>query len=260
MGRRRRSRRPRRPRSVGPRDRAEPSSSSWRSMSSMPTRCPSSARRDQGHESSEGQAATKRRIAAVPLRRRTGSRGAHRASRRARSGPRRTTVPGRLQKASTRRARTRSRRRIGSSPRSSVWSPLPGPGSTWASFASRAARRVRVWAVEGDLDVEAVVSNEFELEWPPHSGETRSFPEIDRAAWMPAATARRKLVKGSGRLRRPARHPAAGVIGETRCLRRTSRRPARAGLGAAATRSPSAKPAAGHRRARAPARARRRSG
>ena len=55
---------------------------------------------------------------------------------------------------------------------------------------------VRVWAVEGDLDVENVTSNEFEMEWPPHSGKTASWPEVDRAAWMSAASAKRKLSKG----------------------------------------------------------------
>jgi predicted NUDIX family NTP pyrophosphohydrolase len=55
---------------------------------------------------------------------------------------------------------------------------------------------VRVWAVEGDLDVENVTSNEFAMEWPPHSGKTASWPEVDRAAWMSAASVKRKLSKG----------------------------------------------------------------
>jgi len=53
-----------------------------------------------------------------------------------------------------------------------------------------------VWAAEGDLDADAVVSNSFELEWPPRSGRLQLFPEIDRAAWLPLETARVKLVKG----------------------------------------------------------------
>jgi len=57
-------------------------------------------------------------------------------------------------------------------------------------------KRVRVWAVEGEIDADTLVSNEFELEWPPHSGEIKSFPEIDRAQWVSAAAARRKLAKG----------------------------------------------------------------
>ena len=53
-----------------------------------------------------------------------------------------------------------------------------------------------MWAVEGDLDVENVISNEFEMEWPPRSGKMASWPEVDRAAWVSAASARRKLSKG----------------------------------------------------------------
>jgi predicted NUDIX family NTP pyrophosphohydrolase len=53
-----------------------------------------------------------------------------------------------------------------------------------------------VWAVEGDLDATACVSNTFDLEWPPRSGRIQQFPEIDRAAWFPVDEARTKLVKG----------------------------------------------------------------
>jgi predicted NUDIX family NTP pyrophosphohydrolase len=48
--------------------------------------------------------------------------------------------------------------------------------------------------VAGDLDVEAVTSNTFELEWPPRSGRMQSFPEVDRASWADPAEARRKLL------------------------------------------------------------------
>jgi predicted NUDIX family NTP pyrophosphohydrolase len=34
------------------------------------------------------------------------------------------------------------------------------------------------------------------MEWPPRSGKTRSFPEIDDARWIPIADARVKLVAG----------------------------------------------------------------
>ena len=40
------------------------------------------------------------------------------------------------------------------------------------------------------------MSNEFEMEWPPRSGRRQSFPEVDRAEWIPAALARQKLLKG----------------------------------------------------------------
>ena len=55
---------------------------------------------------------------------------------------------------------------------------------------------VRAWAVEGDLDVSEVRSNTFEMEWPPRSGRTQEFPEVDRAGWFGLEEARRKLLRG----------------------------------------------------------------
>jgi predicted NUDIX family NTP pyrophosphohydrolase len=54
-------------------------------------------------------------------------------------------------------------------------------------------KEVRAFYGEGDLDASGVVSNAFEMEWPPRSGRTQSFPEIDRAEWFDVATAREKL-------------------------------------------------------------------
>jgi predicted NUDIX family NTP pyrophosphohydrolase len=54
---------------------------------------------------------------------------------------------------------------------------------------------IAAFALAGDLDAENVVSNTFELEWPPRSGRTQSFPEVDRAAWFDLDTARHKIVK-----------------------------------------------------------------
>ena len=61
-------------------------------------------------------------------------------------------------------------------------------------------KRVTAWAVEGDLDADAIVSNVFELEWPPRSGRIQQFPEVDRAAWFDLEAARPKLVKGQAEL------------------------------------------------------------
>jgi predicted NUDIX family NTP pyrophosphohydrolase len=57
-------------------------------------------------------------------------------------------------------------------------------------------KRVSAWAVEGDFDAATLVSNTFELEWPPRSGRKQSFPEVDRAAWFSPAAAREKLLAG----------------------------------------------------------------
>ena len=58
----------------------------------------------------------------------------------------------------------------------------------------RSGKVVTAWALEGDIDADAVVSNAFELEWPPRSGRTQTFPEVDRAAWLALDAAREKLL------------------------------------------------------------------
>ena len=55
---------------------------------------------------------------------------------------------------------------------------------------------VSAWALPGDLDVTVVRSNTFTMEWPPRSGGTAEFPEVDRADWFDLETARRKLLPG----------------------------------------------------------------
>ena len=52
---------------------------------------------------------------------------------------------------------------------------------------------VIAFAVEGDLDAGAIVSNTFEMEWPPRSGRRATFPEVDRAAWLSLDEAREKI-------------------------------------------------------------------
>jgi predicted NUDIX family NTP pyrophosphohydrolase len=74
---------------------------------------------------------------------------------------------------------------------------MPVPATELLPLGEVRARKVlTVWAAEGDLDVDAVVSNTFQLEWPPRSGRLQEFPEIDRAAWFDVPTARAKLVAG----------------------------------------------------------------
>ena len=55
-------------------------------------------------------------------------------------------------------------------------------------------KRVQVWAGEGDFDAASAVSNTFEMEWPKGSGRMGTWPEIDRAAWLPIDDARDKLI------------------------------------------------------------------
>ena len=53
-----------------------------------------------------------------------------------------------------------------------------------------------VYAVLADDSLAFVSSNAVTMEWPPRSGRTLEFPELDRAEWMGVEEARRLLVKG----------------------------------------------------------------
>jgi predicted NUDIX family NTP pyrophosphohydrolase len=55
---------------------------------------------------------------------------------------------------------------------------------------------VHVWAVDDDWDTEKLVSNTFEMEWPPRSGRRQNFPELDRANWFGVSEARMKILAG----------------------------------------------------------------
>lgn len=55
---------------------------------------------------------------------------------------------------------------------------------------------VHAWLVEADLDLSDLRSNLFEIEWPPRSGRTQAFPEVDQAAYVPADGAIAKIHRG----------------------------------------------------------------
>lgn len=68
------------------------------------------------------------------------------------------------------------------------------------AFAVGSGKKLHAFVVAGDFDAETIVSNTFEMEWPPRSGQTQAFPEVDRAQWFAIDEARSKLHKGQGRL------------------------------------------------------------
>lgn len=73
--------------------------------------------------------------------------------------------------------------------------PAPAGASIDLGSVRSGKKLIRVFAREGDLDTAAVVSNTFEMEWPPGSGTVASFPEIDRAEWVSIPAAEVLLVK-----------------------------------------------------------------
>ena len=60
------------------------------------------------------------------------------------------------------------------------------------SVRQKGGKLVHCWACEGDWDG-TLISNTFEVEWPPRSGKMRTFPEVDRAAFFSIAEARAKM-------------------------------------------------------------------
>jgi predicted NUDIX family NTP pyrophosphohydrolase len=60
----------------------------------------------------------------------------------------------------------------------------------------KAGKVVTAFAAEGDFDAATLVSNSFEMEWPPRSGRKASFVEIDRAGWFALPEAHEKIIEG----------------------------------------------------------------
>jgi predicted NUDIX family NTP pyrophosphohydrolase len=75
--------------------------------------------------------------------------------------------------------------------------PLPdGKYIDLGKFERKDGKTISAWAVQSDVDVSTVISNKFEMEWPPHSGQRQSFPEVDRAGWFSLDEAVTKLSSG----------------------------------------------------------------
>ena len=60
----------------------------------------------------------------------------------------------------------------------------------------RSAKVVYAWAGKGDFDPSKLQTNSFTMEWPPRSGKTQQFPEVDRADWFSLEKAREKILPG----------------------------------------------------------------
>ena len=74
------------------------------------------------------------------------------------------------------------------------------PDVDWAelgTFAYSSGKKVVVFVGDGaGFTASGFSYGTFEMEWPPRSGRTASFPEVDRAEWADLDTARAALVKG----------------------------------------------------------------
>jgi predicted NUDIX family NTP pyrophosphohydrolase len=74
--------------------------------------------------------------------------------------------------------------------------PPAGAADDLGEIRQRSGKRVRAWALAGDLDASRIVSNTFMFEWPPRSGRMIEIPEVDRAEWFGIETARERINSG----------------------------------------------------------------
>jgi predicted NUDIX family NTP pyrophosphohydrolase len=73
--------------------------------------------------------------------------------------------------------------------------PVSGSFLPLEPIRQAGGKTVHAWVIEGDCDAAAVKSNTFDMEWPPRSGQVKSFPEVDRAGWFTLEQAETKMLK-----------------------------------------------------------------
>lgn len=75
---------------------------------------------------------------------------------------------------------------------------IEGDFISLGSIKLKSGKMVHAWALQKDVDAGAINSNTFEIEWPPRSGKSKSFPEIDRAGWFTQKEALLKINVAQG--------------------------------------------------------------
>jgi len=73
---------------------------------------------------------------------------------------------------------------------------LEGDFTPLQPIKQKSGKVVYAWTGEGDVDENKIISNNFEIEWPPKSGKMQSFPEVDRAGWFRLQEAKVKINPG----------------------------------------------------------------
>ena len=72
----------------------------------------------------------------------------------------------------------------------------PADGYVSLGFVKQSRKDVHAWAFfENTWDPKSLVSESFDMEWPPRSGRTASFPEVDRGALFTLAEAAPRIVR-----------------------------------------------------------------
>ena len=72
--------------------------------------------------------------------------------------------------------------------------PIEGEFRPLKPIKQPGGKVVQAWAIEAECDPAQIRSNVFTMEWPPKSGRTQQFPEVDRAAWFTVVEARKRII------------------------------------------------------------------
>ncbi|WP_421944795.1 NUDIX domain-containing protein [Pedobacter sp.] len=60
-------------------------------------------------------------------------------------------------------------------------------------ITQKGGKKVYCWAINFDFDASKIVSNTFEMEWPPRSGKKIEIAEIDKGEWFNYQEAKIKI-------------------------------------------------------------------
>jgi len=71
--------------------------------------------------------------------------------------------------------------------------PSSGPFIGLGEIRQKSGKRIFAWAFQRSAELPSMKSNLFTMEWPPHSGLQRDFPEIDKGEFFSLPDARRKI-------------------------------------------------------------------
>ena len=71
--------------------------------------------------------------------------------------------------------------------------PVSGEFIALKPVVQKGGKQVFAWALEKNIDADAIQSNHFEMEWPPRSGKYQRFPEVDKGAWFTIDEAMKKI-------------------------------------------------------------------
>jgi predicted NUDIX family NTP pyrophosphohydrolase len=71
--------------------------------------------------------------------------------------------------------------------------PPAGDPRELGTVKNKGGKLIHAWALPGELELANFKSNTFSMEWPPRSGKSGEFPEVDRAQYFGVEQALQKM-------------------------------------------------------------------